>query len=232
MGAGGSSTAADMAASVNEPSAVPDKPAKAVLQAVSEIAPARHEKASNKQETQADKPNTIAAHAVLAKTAEADALKQQPAQTKPDVCKAAGHQVEMTLEQLSNENWWQLVEVLSIAGVSKSIALSCSVAQLVKPNALTLTLDETQATLYNEQHKSRIESSLSDYFSHPVTLQIQIAAVTAETPAQRKLRIAAQQLEQAKALIADDPFVKALEVQMGAQVLPDSISYYCDDSEV
>lgn len=170
----------------------------------------------------------------LPKNVEPESTMQQVQsveQAKTDKPAVLSPSLELKLAQLNNDNWWQLVDVLNIAGVSKSIALSCVVDEVREPHSVTLILDETQATLYNEQHKGRIENSLREYFSDAVTLQINLAAVKTETPAQRKLRIAAEQLEQAKVLIAEDPFIKALEAQMGAQLLPDSIRYYSDENE-
>lgn len=129
------------------------------------------------------------------------------------------------LGQLNNDTWWQLVEELSVAGVSKSIALSCAVVK-VEANSVALVLDETQATLYNEVHLGRIKDSFESYFEAQLQLQIEVAQVTSETPAQRKVRIAAERLARAKDIIANDSFVQALTAEMGAQVVPDSIAYF------
>jgi DNA polymerase-3 subunit gamma/tau len=108
-------------------------------------------------------------------------------------------------------------------GVVRSIAAN-SALQDVSGNRLTLVLEEGKATLYNDEHRKRIEAALSDYFALPIQLRLDIGEVAMETPAAWRQRRETERREAAHRSFVEDPLVRALVERFGAEIQYDSIT--------
>jgi DNA polymerase-3 subunit gamma/tau len=94
----------------------------------------------------------------------------------------------------------------------------------VKGNQLSLTLDEKQATLFNDEHRVRIQNALAAYFDVSVELRMQPGVISTETPAQERQRLEREYLERAREKFRSDPLVQEFLRQFAAQIQPESIN--------
>lgn len=94
----------------------------------------------------------------------------------------------------------------------------------VSGTRLALVLEEGKATLYNDEHRKRIEAVLGEYFGGAVQLRVDIGAVTAETPSAWRQRREAERRENERRTFTEDPFVRAVVDRFGAEIQYDSIT--------
>lgn len=127
------------------------------------------------------------------------------------------------LSQLEPARWIDLFHQLALTGVARNIAAN-SVLQEVSGNRLVLVLEEGKATLYNDEHRKRIESVLADYFAAPLQLRVDIGAVSMETPAAWRTRREAERKEAARKAFVEDELVRAVVERFGAEIQYDSIT--------
>ena len=135
---------------------------------------------------------------------------------------------KLALDGLESGQWIDLFNQLPLTGVARNIAAN-SVLQEVAGARLTLLLEDGKATLYNDEHRRRIESVLADYFAAPVQLRVDIGAVAAETPAAWRQRREAERKEAARKAFTEDALVRAVVERFGAEVQLDSITSLATD---
>lgn len=105
----------------------------------------------------------------------------------------------------------------------RSIAANCALRE-VDGKRLTLVLEEGKATLYNDEHRKRIEAALGEYFATPLQLQIEIGAPETETPSAWRQRREQERREAALKTFVEDPLVRAVVERFGAEIQYDSIT--------
>lgn len=127
------------------------------------------------------------------------------------------------LAELRPSHWIDLFRQLPLSGVARNIAAN-SALQDVSGNRLTLVLEENKATLYNDEHRKRIEAVVADYFGTAVQLRVEVGAVAMETPAAWRLRRETERRETAHRNFVEDPLVRALVERFGAEIQYDSIT--------
>lgn len=132
------------------------------------------------------------------------------------------------LADLTPANWIELFNQLPLTGVARNIAAN-SVLKEVSDNLLTLLLEEGKATLYNDEHRKRIEAVFAEFFSAPVQLKVGIGLVAAETPAAWRLRREAERKETARKMFTDDTLVRAVLDRFGGEIQYDSITSSTSD---
>jgi DNA polymerase-3 subunit gamma/tau len=112
---------------------------------------------------------------------------------------------------------------LPLTGVARNIAANC-VLRDISGSRVGLLLEESKATLYNDEHRKRIEGVLTDYFAAPIQLSVDVGAVNAETPAAWRQRREAERKEAARKTFVEDALVRALVERFGAEIQYDSIT--------
>lgn len=127
------------------------------------------------------------------------------------------------LADLTPANWIELFNQLPLTGVARNIAAN-SVLKEVSGSRLTLLLEDGKATLYNDEHRKRIEAVFAEYLASPVQLQVDIGSVTAETPAVWRLRREAERKEAARKTFTDDALVSAVLERFSGEIQYDSIT--------
>ncbi|QIB51644.1 DNA polymerase III subunit gamma/tau [Pseudomonas sp. OIL-1] len=118
--------------------------------------------------------------------------------------------------------WLDIFTSLRLSGLTQSIAAHC---QLIKrePDTWALHLDPGHSALYNENHRLRIEQAVADHVGAPVTIMIEVAAPTQETPAIAAARRKVARQKEAETSIQTDPLVQSLVREFAAQICDDSI---------
>jgi len=129
----------------------------------------------------------------------------------------------IALADLRPAHWLSLFEQLHLSGVTRSIAANCAL-QDVSGNRLTLVLEDSKATLFNDEHRKRIEAALTACFGIAVILQVDIGVPAAETPAAWRQRSDSERQQAAVAAFTNDPVVQAVLERFGGEIMGGSIA--------
>ncbi|MCG8429070.1 MAG: DNA polymerase III subunit gamma/tau [Chromatiales bacterium] len=171
-----------------------------------ETAPARAEAAKQALNQPPVQPKTSQAPAATA-TQPAPQAEAQPAVNPADV---------------DFSRWEQVVEMMPITAMAKQLANNCSF-EAWDGSTLQLKLDPTYKHLQVASTEQRLQKALSEFLQTKVKLEISVAKTDASTPAQLQAQAKAQRQLQAEIDIAEDPVVQAMEEQLGARLIPESI---------
>jgi len=128
-----------------------------------------------------------------------------------------------TPEQLDNNNWISLCRQVHPGGITGNILAHC-VLSSVTADAVNLCLDSTQAAVYGEDHRVRIEQLLTGFFDRPLQVAIEIGEPACETPAAYGQRRKREQLEQLRNRFEQDDNVQKLVETFSAEVLKETIA--------
>lgn len=123
--------------------------------------------------------------------------------------------IKIGIDQLLPGTWSQLFDRLGFGGVVGNIASHC-VLDRVEGEHFYFLLDKSNATLFNDTYTARIEEHLTVTFKALVKIHITVGAVSGETPAARKERIAKELREQALVNIQSDENIQMLMTDFGA----------------
>tara|TARA_R100001377_G_scaffold84809_2_gene69229 strand:+ start:560 stop:2446 length:1887 start_codon:yes stop_codon:yes gene_type:complete len=126
------------------------------------------------------------------------------------------------------ERWIQIVRELGITGITGNLLANCVLVDM-SDSAVTLTLDETQSALYNDEHGRRIEQVLCEHFKKPLKLTLLIGAIDAESPAQHRQRMREEALEKARTEFAQDEHIQAIISTFSAYIVPESVSILSEE---
>ncbi len=110
---------------------------------------------------------------------------------------------------LEPARWADLLDRLALTGLVYNVASHCELRQ-VEGNRAWFTLDESNASLYNEAHGKRIAAVLGKYYERDIAVEIELGSPRYETPAQRAHRLLEERQAQALESIESDPGVKLL----------------------
>ncbi len=133
------------------------------------------------------------------------------------------------LATLNPGQWIDLFQQLPLSGVARNIAAN-SVLKAVEGSKLTLLLDEGKASLYNDEHRKRIEAVLTEYFSVPMQLGVETGPLAAESPAAWRSRREAEYKEAARKTFTDAALVQAVLERFGGEIQYDSITPQTPDN--
>jgi DNA polymerase-3 subunit gamma/tau len=151
--------------------------------------------------------------------ASSEVRDEAPGSTDADLVAEAA---KIGLADLRPGMWIELFGQLPLAGVARSIAANC-ILQDISGNRLTLLLEENKATLFNDEHRKRIEAVFAAYFTLPVSLLVEIGPVAAETPAAFRQRCEAERREAAIEAFTGDAVVQAVVERFGGEIQYESI---------
>lgn len=181
----------------------------------------------------AGKPNNVAAALVPAsrlsgndRVAEASTTAAQNKASIPeDSPDSSSEHARVTLEALKPDDWLSVFPALNVSGITRNIA-SHSVLTAIEGAALTLLLHDAQASVFNEAHRKRIETALTDYFAQPVRLSMTLGEIDehqGETPAAWRRRREAERRQLALADFQADENVREIVRLFSGRILTDTI---------
>ncbi|PLY15110.1 MAG: DNA polymerase III subunit gamma/tau [Sedimenticola sp.] len=124
--------------------------------------------------------------------------------------------------QVDLSRWDQVVEAMDIGAMAKQLANNCSFESW-DGSKLILKLDPAHRQLKGESTEQRLQKAVAQFLNTEVQLQITIAKSDDTTPAQLQAKAQAQRQLQAEIELAEDPVVQAMEEQLGARLIPESI---------
>jgi len=135
----------------------------------------------------------------------------------------SGSPVPIALADLKPAMWITLYHQLSLTGVARTIAGNC-VLHDVSGLQLVLLLQDKQASIFNDEHRKRIEAVMRTYFGIAVDLKIKIGTLNTESPAGFRLRKESERMQRAVKLFTDDIFVQELVQRFDGEIQYDSIT--------
>ncbi len=121
-------------------------------------------------------------------------------------------------------DWGVLLAQLNVQGMARELARHCTLESYAE-GRLALTLaPQHKHLLGNKMAQDKLQAALIDYFAQPVRLTIAVGEASAATPAAVEQHEKDTRLQQATAAIVQDPFVRAAQAQLGAQLVEESIN--------
>ena len=123
---------------------------------------------------------------------------------------------------LAAGEWSVLLDALALQGGARQLAAHCTL-ESHQGAVLRLRLDKAHEHLLTSQLQERLRAALENHFAERVELRIDIGAPQAETPARRDARLADERRQGARESLERDPNVTALQNELGASFVPDSI---------
>ncbi len=122
----------------------------------------------------------------------------------------------------SAEDWHQFVACLTIGGVARQLAHNC---ELISWDGihLRLKLDPSCNQLRVTSTEERLRRAIEEVLGVAVRLHLEVKQPEQETPAQRRIREAAERQQAAETTLMADPLAQAIQEQFGAQWVPGSI---------
>jgi DNA polymerase-3 subunit gamma/tau len=127
-------------------------------------------------------------------------------------------------DELSPQQWSELVEHLTIDGLGKS-ALKNTYFISKNEETIILEIDANYRTLFTNSIKERIEKSLSLHFSHPIQLKLENSKQAhTQTPAIIQAQHKTQQQELLHQKVHQDPFVQSIIEECNGEIIENSMT--------
>lgn len=148
-------------------------------------------------------------------------------QSSPDTPKPAElPKQKMSLDSFAPNNWISVYKQIEIKGIVQSTVANCVMVGR-EDNHIQFILDQDKTSLYDPSHAQRIADYLSDYFAHPVRVDIQLSSIPEgmETPAEHNDRVRKENHAHALATLRDDPVVQTFEREFGAKLQENTVKY-------
>ncbi|MGH8254045.1 MAG: DNA polymerase III subunit gamma/tau, partial [Steroidobacteraceae bacterium] len=122
----------------------------------------------------------------------------------------------------SEAEWGAMLAAIELDGPTRMLASNCTLVAR-EPGLLRLTLDAHQSGARTRAREEKLAQALGRYLGEALRIEITAGQVAAETPAQAGERATQETLAAARAALAVDPTVRALQERFGATVNPDSV---------
>ncbi len=119
-------------------------------------------------------------------------------------------------------DWSILLAQLEVQGTAKELAKNCTLESF-DGAAVRLSLAPQHKLLNSKMAQEKLQAALSAYFARPVKLAVALGAANAATPAAVEQREKQTRQQLAAEAIAQDPFVREAQAQLGAQIIENSI---------
>lgn len=123
--------------------------------------------------------------------------------------------------EFTPENWSAIIDALGLAGSARQLAANCAPGGR-QGNKVKLLVD-ARATR-TPGNEAKLTEAISRYLGQKVQVVFETAAVEPPpTPARELQRQDEERLAQARAALASDPNIQAMQRHMGATIFPDSV---------
>ncbi len=129
---------------------------------------------------------------------------------------------KFTLSSLLASDWIPLFYDLSLSGITRSVAANC-VLKSFNEEQVVLLLDEAQSSVFNDEHRIRMENALSEYFEKPLNLLVEKGEVSGETPATYRKRKQYERIQKAVITFETDENVQEILKRFSGTIQQDSI---------
>jgi len=110
---------------------------------------------------------------------------------------------------LSAANWHEVIDALELSGLSRELACHCELVA-VNGGKLHLRLAAERAPLAAGRVKEKLAQALGRFLGQDIRLEVEVGALSSETPAQRNQRSAEARHAEAVRAVQADPGVHAI----------------------
>ena len=107
----------------------------------------------------------------------------------------------------ADEDWHALVARLPLTGMAKQLAQHCELSERT-PSMIRLRLPPVHKHLLGKAQQEKLQAELQNDCGRPLRLEIDVADVASETPAERNRSMQRARQDRAIASIEQDPFVR------------------------
>ncbi len=107
----------------------------------------------------------------------------------------------------ADDEWHALVGRLPLTGMAKQLAQHCELSER-NETAIRLRLAPVHKHLLGKPQQDKLQAELQACYGRPLRLEIDVAEVASETPAERSRNAQRERQERAIASIEQDPFVR------------------------
>ena len=118
--------------------------------------------------------------------------------------------------------WSVLLAQLEVQGTARELAKNCTLESF-DGASLKLSLAPQHKLLNSKMAQEKLQAALAAYFARPVKLAVALGTANAATPAAAEQREKQTRQQLAAEAIAQDPFVREAQAQLGAQIIENSI---------
>ncbi|MBL8521256.1 MAG: DNA polymerase III subunit gamma/tau [Betaproteobacteria bacterium] len=125
-------------------------------------------------------------------------------------------------ERVEVHDWLRFVESLQLSGLAGMLAKQCTFRSF-EGGVLDLALPADQKHLLDRTFQDKLRSELSVHLGSKFRLQVAVGQVAGISLAEHEASRRNQEQIAAQSAIAEDPFVRTLREDFGADILPDSI---------
>jgi len=188
------------------PEPVPKKAPEPISASAPEPAPLAEQQAISEQELQPQPKQALQPQQDPQLQPETPAATEATAESAPGLSGTA-----------DDDQWYALVARCGLTGFSGNILWNC-VPGSITENHYSLLLDINQSALYTPDHAESIAAALSDSLGTSVTVTIDIAKLSTESPAARRAREKQQAIDALHQNFYNDPGVMALVKTFDASI--------------
>ncbi|MBT4884561.1 MAG: AAA family ATPase [Legionellales bacterium] len=144
------------------------------------------------------------------------------APAKPAVADAAktneiAHTATTKPEQITINSWAQIITQINITGMTLAL-LKNTAFHSYNDNLIKLELSKNQSALFNDSHKKRIESALTNYFQQKIQLEVAIIDSAKNTPIKQEIKVKEDKKQQAKSDMLNDTNVQTIMTKFDAKL--------------
>ncbi len=167
-------------------------------------------------------PGGSTASAGRAATAPAQAVSSPAQAASPPAARPAKPEAPSSGSALTAAGWPQLAAALDLSGLARQLAANCAFLGR-QGNVARLGLDARHESMRTKAQEERIAQALSRQLGETVRVEIEIVDGAVETLAADRARQSANEMDAARAALAGDPAVRALQQRFGATLHPDTV---------
>jgi DNA polymerase-3 subunit gamma/tau len=168
--------------------------------------------------TPAAKPAASPSATPAASTAKSAATPGAPASSPA----AAGNPAAAPSAVAFDGDWPGLVQRLRLTGMAGMAARNAEFVSL-ENNHLELVVPESQRMYAEKPYVDKLKADLAPHFGANLRITVKVGSISGNTVAAARSREVAQKQANAAEAIEDDPFVRDLVRDLGAEVVPSSI---------
>ena len=150
-------------------------------------------------------------------------MPEAPVSTRtfPDAYSTVAPAVDV-IAAIPHGNWATFIGGLNLSGMAGMLAKQCEL-QSFDNGVLELVLPGAQKHLADKTYQDKLKSELMPHLGTNLRLNIRFGDVAGASLAAHEVRTRSQRQADAEAAIADDPFIKNLKQEFGADVIRESI---------
>lgn len=153
-----------------------------------------------------------------------DSVKQQnqpqPPEEKHTIKKEQVVQnttITADISSLNTDSWSSIIDKMQMSGMTLALLKNTSL-RCIEGDTLQLDLNKSQAALFNDNHKQRIEDSLKNLYQKPLKIAVTITQENVDTPIKQAEKKTADRKQQVKQEMLSDNNVKSIMSEFGATI--------------